>query len=145
MDGSYFQRDGTVVKLVTTLKGPSTLLSNSKQKDIRKKINNMQSTVKLRKLRSELQEMKNENNGEVALIQQKIRLETLELRKKMGDILDKKSINSMKNGEAAIYTVGNDKIGCIHSEPPINVDRLFMSILPCTVSEINELKKRWKI
>ena len=39
--------------------------------------------------------------------------------------------------------MGNDKVAAIHSEPPINEKRIFLSILPGHVSEIEELRKRW--
>ena len=39
----------------------------------------------------------------------------------------------------------NSDLATIHSEPPIHEDRIFISILPMTIDEIDQLKLRWEI
>lgn len=147
MDGMYFGKHDTPgLKLVTTLKGPSTLLSNSKQKNIRQKIRNLNLDKSIQKLYQQLENASQKNDkNKIYEIQEKITDLRIISRKKIVKILDKKTITQMDNGQAAIYTVNNSNYGCIHSEPPINQNRIFMSILPGTVEEINEMKIRWKI
>jgi hypothetical protein len=43
-----------------------------------------------------------------------------------------------------IFIVGNTEKALIHSEPPMTEERIFISILPGTEKQIENLKKRWK-
>jgi hypothetical protein len=143
LDGRYFEDKYTpTLKFVTTLKGPSTLLSDSKQHNIRGRIRKETNTLKLQKLFSKLREAIKDNNKEIMLdLHKKIQHENIKTRKKVAKILDKDSVHSMSNGDGAIYTTNNSLYGCLHSEPPINEERIFVSILPGTEAEIEELKK----
>lgn len=46
-------------------------------------------------------------------------------------------------GQGAFFIVGDKERGAVHSEPKIDSERLFISILPGSESEIKELKARW--
>ncbi|MDX1921611.1 MAG: hypothetical protein SFW65_00590 [Alphaproteobacteria bacterium] len=45
--------------------------------------------------------------------------------------------------QGAVFAVGDRKASTIHSEPPVNAPRLFLSIVPGTRDQIAALKKRW--
>lgn len=57
-------------------------------------------------------------------------------------IVQKYKIESPKSGEVALFRVGDEK-GAVHSEPNIKTDRLFISILPGSYEEIDELYNNW--
>lgn len=147
MDGRYFgENDTPSLKLVTTLKGPPTLLSNSKQKNIRQDIQNLNFGKPMHKLYQQLKIASQKNDKkQIYELQEKIKNLRITSREKIVKILDEKTITQMDNGQAAIYTVNNSDYGCIHSEPPITQNRIFMSILPGTIDEINEMKILRKI
>lgn len=46
-------------------------------------------------------------------------------------------------GQGAVFIVGSDN-GAIHSEPQITEGRLFISVVPGSAEQIEELKKLWK-
>lgn len=58
-------------------------------------------------------------------------------------LLDLNKAESPKKGEGVFFIVGNDDLGAVHSEPIMDEERLFFSILIGDESEINELDQRW--
>ncbi len=46
--------------------------------------------------------------------------------------------------EAGLFAVGESPNAALHSEPPFDVPRIFVSIVPGTISQIEELRKRWQ-
>ena len=143
LDGRYFGKIKVpTLKLVSTLKGPSTLLSNSDQKDIRKIICDLNYDDEIRKMTQELKEIGKSDVKKLKMLRKSLEEYRLKNRKKIMKILNKESIVKMKSGDAAIYTTNNSEFGCIHSEPKITEDRIFFSVLPCTFEEMKELKMR---
>lgn len=63
-------------------------------------------------------------------------------RKVLAKKLDINKAISAKFGQAAIFVVGT-KYSAVHSEPPIREGRLFLSVVPGTKNQINELYQRW--
>ena len=68
---------------------------------------------------------------------------SLEDRLLADQIVRKYKIESPQIGELAIFRVGDEEKGAVHSEPHITVDRLFISILPGSEEEIRELYNFW--
>jgi hypothetical protein len=57
---------------------------------------------------------------------------------------EKIKVIQTKNNEGCIfYNVPDGDGGALHSEPKINEPRLFISILPSSKENIEELKNRW--
>lgn len=52
-------------------------------------------------------------------------------------------IIQVKNNKGVIFFTSNDKIAGLHSEPKQTTPRLFISILPGSKENIEELNKRW--
>ncbi len=46
--------------------------------------------------------------------------------------------------EAGLFAVGQSPKAALHSEPPFDLSRIFVSIVPGTVAQISELQKRWQ-
>lgn len=69
----------------------------------------------------------------------------IEYREKMDKIIKKCMLFQAKQNQGAIFATGNPSIAAIHSEPNMNESRIFISILPGTIEEINELKLRWRV
>lgn len=65
-------------------------------------------------------------------------------RQLLADSLDKKNIVSGAFGQGVIFAVGSDDVVAVHSEPPIQEERLFLSIVPGSPLQIQELQQRWK-
>lgn len=61
----------------------------------------------------------------------------------LAELLDINKAESPKRGEGVFFVVADNKMSAVHSEPRMNEDRLFFSILVGDVSEINELYSRW--
>lgn len=64
-------------------------------------------------------------------------------RQLLADSLDKKNIVSGAFGQGVVFAVGCDN-AAVHSEPPIHEERLFLSIVPGSSAQIQELQQRWK-
>lgn len=121
-DGYYYSPfEGNQYKVALTLKGPGTLF--------------LKLPSEVRKLFMETQyEMTPENSDE--------------MRKKLIRLLEKYSIDKslIHQGKAysgTVFIVGNSDNAAIHSEPPINSERLFVSILPGSKKQIQELYNKW--
>lgn len=118
-DGNFYdsiKKNEKQSKFIITLKGPGTLLINPDD-DTRDKFSSL-NTHKI--------------------------LTKDEIRMKGYDLLKNENIIKANN-QGIIFFVGNVELAAIHSEPPINEKRIFLSILPGHESEINELKKRWNV
>jgi hypothetical protein len=61
----------------------------------------------------------------------------------LAELLDINKAESPKRGEGVFFVVADNKISAVHSEPRMNENRLFFSILVGNESEINELYSRW--
>jgi len=62
------------------------------------------------------------------------------IRPKLAKLVGKK-YNKVPDNKGLIFEVGS-KNAVIHSEPPIEHERIFISILPGSYEQISELKKR---
>ena len=56
----------------------------------------------------------------------------------LSELLDLKKAESPKLGEGVLFIVSDDQLGAVHSEPKIDENRLFFSILIGDESEIEE-------
>jgi hypothetical protein len=121
-DGNYYKSDNIQTKFIITLKGDSTLIINPNNK-IKKDFFNIK--VDQNKL----------NDKEL--------MKTQLLKNKVVSNEKIININTLINGIISISA--NPKLATIHSEPPIKNNRIFLSILPMTKNEMNDLKLRWNI
>jgi hypothetical protein len=117
-DGNYYKSNNIQTKFILTLKGNSTLIINPNQK-IKKKFFDIDNKINIDESEIKLLRNKIVNNEKII------------------------NINTLTNGIIIIST--NPKLVTIHSEPPIRENRIFLSILPMTKNELNELKIRWNI
>lgn len=133
MDG-YFYRpyDTQQYKFALLLKGPSTLfckLSTDHKNafDILKK--------------KEIQKIVQDENGKIIKYE-----EDMSNRKALAALISsfQTPIATAKPYQGAVFVVGGNN-SAIHSEPPISENRLFLSILPGSKSQIDELRLRWGI
>jgi hypothetical protein len=123
-DGTFFSTETHSSKFVTVLKGPGTLLIKGT-----KKINQIYNEI--------LIEKRKEINKNQQLIENKY-------RPIIAAKLANEKIVKLKNTQGVIFFAGNpNDIAALHSEPPIDTPRLFISILPSTETNIKELKQRW--
>ena len=67
----------------------------------------------------------------------------MNVRKKQNAIFARKKVKQLKNNEGLIFIVGNKEKALIHSEPSMKEERIFISILPGTEKQIENIKKRW--
>ncbi|AYV81714.1 MAG: hypothetical protein Harvfovirus55_3 [Harvfovirus sp.] len=121
VDGTFFEKDHRIQsKFVTVLKGDGTLFAVV-DGDTRTKFLDSRKIVPW-------------NYEEVQAQQNKI-------------IAGAQGVKFLQlaNSQGAIFLVGNDKMAAIHSEPPFNQKRIFLSILPGDKSEIEQLTNRWKV
>lgn len=54
---------------------------------------------------------------------------------------DPKKVVRSCAGDGYFFLAGEFKKGAIHSEPPIDEQRIFLSFIPCEERELEELKK----
>lgn len=130
-DGPFFLNnpDAIQAKFITIFKGPGTLfLKNEKES------NEIFQKIKLEK-RKELIKIKNNNYQKIDEIDNKY-------RPIINEALNKFKKTELKNNEGLIFSVNMEK-HFIHSEPCINEHRLFISILPGSREDIEELKLRF--
>lgn len=115
-DGYYYEPfQGNQYKVVISLKGAGTLFS-SVAPSVRRAFNALQKLE-----------------------------DTEETRQQRARLLAPHSPSSpFVWGQGSIFIVGSPTNAAIHSEPPIKEERLFMSVLPGTKSQIGDLYKRWK-
>ena len=117
IDGRYYNNESIQYKFILSLKGPSTLIINPNNK-IRKKF---------------LQILDKDNDR-------------INIRLERNKIVKNESIIKVKTLINGVITMSNNSnLATIHSEPPIHEDRIFISILPMTIDEIDQLKLRWEI
>ena len=57
--------------------------------------------------------------------------------------MDLNKAESPKKGEGVFFIVSDAKFGAVHSEPKMNENRLFFSVLIGNESEIEELDLKW--
>jgi hypothetical protein len=137
-DNLFFKFDSNELytsKFVTILKGPGTLLIKGTNKVNQIHIENLKKECG-EALPPKNQKMADEQN---LRIQEKYRYG---LAKKLAD----EKIVQVKNTQGLIFFTGvTMEHGALHSEPPINEPRMFISILPSSETNIITLKKKWNI
>ena len=128
-DGRFFiESDKETPKFATVLKGPGTLL--------------IKHSAKIDKMYKEIQ---NEARKEMRDVKQG----SINVQNKYRYIYAKKfekiKIIQTKNDEGVVFypVISDQSIGAIHSEPKIDIPRLFLSILPGSKENINNLKERF--
>ena len=132
-DGNFFLQGPIELhtsKFATVLKGPGTLLIKGT-----KKVNQIynENLIEQRKEYIPTKDMKEQSRR---------------IHKKYRPILAKKLANEkviqVKNTQGVIFFAGNPREkAALHSEPPNDAPRLFISILPSTEANIKDLKERW--
>jgi len=141
-DGNFFLQGPIELhtsKFATVLKGPGTLLIKGT-----KKVNQIynENLIEQRKEYIPTKVMKE------IIAKGTFGKQSRRIHKKYRPILAKKLANEkviqVKNTQGVIFFAGNpvDK-AALHSEPPNDVPRLFISILPSTETNIKDLKERW--
>jgi len=118
-DGTYYstKENEIVQKFILTIKGPGTLICEPSE----------QGQQKFDEV------FYNTNNT----------FSDLEIREKLAHALIDEHIHQLTNNQGCFFTIGSDLKSSIHSEPNITQPRLFISILPGTFEQIEELRIRW--
>ena len=143
-DGKYFidndmKQLSMDSKFVTVLKGPGTLLIKST-----KSINKIYKTINDKEREEKRNFPYNDTKNEYNLVMQRKIGEKYRLI--YAKRFDKKKIIQPTNNMSAILFSGDDIIkGALHSEPKKDTPRMFISILPGSKKDIEELKKRWNV
>ncbi|AYV82737.1 MAG: hypothetical protein Hyperionvirus2_105 [Hyperionvirus sp.] len=120
IDGNFYKSDQKFQsKFVTVLKGPGTLFAELDEQT-RAEFFNTAHIVPW-------------NYDQQQLYQNKIIADAPNIK-----------FTQLTNNQGAIFIVGNLTLSAIHSEPPFNEPRIFLSILPADKSEIEQLTARWK-
>lgn len=131
MDGSYFESINDVYKFVITLKGDTTLFYKKNDINFHKKVNNYDDEL----IKKNYKINKDDKNGN------KYRI-TTDYKLKFSKIFKEKNYLTLNSKTGVLYLVGNRMRGCYHSEPYVTTDdRLFLSILPGTETEISTLDR----
>jgi hypothetical protein len=130
-DGSFFpHQDDEQAKILTTLKGPGTLLCNVSD-ETRKEYG----TIRQQAFR-EL----NVNNTMKNATKKQLDEHDHKVRPQLVALLAPYEIQQAQTRQGVIFLVGNSATtAAFHSEPAINTDRLFISILPGTDEQIKFL------
>lgn len=110
---------GYSYKIIVALKGASTLLCNPS------------ATVRAEFFKTRSTASQSRNNA------------TQSVRTRLANLLTNSIVLSAKKGQAAVFIMGSEKFGAIHSEPVINEPRIFMSIVPGNHDQITELYNKW--
>lgn len=115
IDGRYYQSEGVVeqVKAVIALKGEGTLLNRLPPE---KRGDFMEA------LGADVDEM--------------------ECRRRCAELIAPTGTEVTPPGCGTVFIVGSER-AAVHSEPPITCERLFLSILPGTKEQIEELRQNW--
>lgn len=66
-----------------------------------------------------------------------------EERKFLSQLLEGENIETAKPGQGSFFIVGDNDKAAVHSEPKMDCERLFFSVLPGNKDEIDELNTRW--
>jgi len=139
-DGSFFMNPPQRInqfKFVTILKGNGTLFYKD-SKQINKIYND---NISKRNAEYASSTIKQTFDDEI----------TMKYRKKLANSLKKIKYKQLNNVVGLIFRTGNYNNrnnlndGLLHSEPRMDKSRFFISILPCSELEINELMERWNI
>lgn len=67
-----------------------------------------------------------------------------ERRKKIAALVDGTNTSSPSSGQGVVFVVGSEDKAAVHAEPDIQQDRLFISVVPGTAVQIEELRQSWK-
>jgi hypothetical protein len=121
MDGKFFTspEDNELLqtKFITSLKGPGTIMINATKTE-KQKYNDL---------------MKDDSI---------INRQGDAFRKKTNEIFKNRKVHQLTNNQGLIFVVGRES-ALVHSEPPIHEKRIFVSVLPGTERQIEQLKMRW--
>jgi hypothetical protein len=120
IDGYFFRPfSGDQQKVVVALKGPGTLFAHL--------------TRKWREVFLECAQ----RHQRTAL--------ALEGREELRQIVEAGgAVKATRAMEGTIFTVGCHESATIHSEPKISSERMFLSLVPGSMEQINALRERWK-
>ena len=114
-DGYYYEPFlGDQKKVVATLKGAPTLI-NDLRGHLRQQFNALFSVIPH---------------------------DDIEGRKEIAALVDSSKTSQAFPGQGSIFVAGSAR-AALHSEPPIKEPRLFLSVLPGSSVQIEELRKRW--
>jgi hypothetical protein len=70
---------------------------------------------------------------------------TKSVRSRLVDLLQGHTMHQAEFGQGIMFIMGDKTIGAIHSEPAIDESRIFISIVPGTHEQIQELYNRWHV
>jgi hypothetical protein len=134
-DGSYFQGQKLYnIKLLTTLKGPPTLISKWNNKAYMEENKYFQLIEKKRmELNKSKSKLKSININEFEEKQRII------LRKKLSKLLQ-----PINHSDSA-YSYVNGKYATYHSEPYVQEDRIFLAIMPNSLENIKKCRQKTKL
>ena len=59
------------------------------------------------------------------------------------ELLAGSAVEQISTGQGVRFLIGDPNVAAVYSEPPLNHDRLHLSILPGTKDQIQELHDRW--
>ena len=76
-----------------------------------------------------------------ALLEQQ-RLDTADARLIKADMLKSSTTTTASPGFGTLFITGSD-CAAFHSEPPLTEDRIFLSVVPGSEEQIEELRRRW--
>ncbi|MDB5491106.1 MAG: hypothetical protein JWO78_955 [Micavibrio sp.] len=118
-DGWFYEptENTSQKKIALTLKGPKTLLNN---------------------LPDSLREVFHK-------LLRSFQSDTTENRRTLEKLVNPADTQIPLPGQGTIFTVGDIEHSAVHSEPPIDSERLFMSVVPGTRAQIEELRQRWNV
>ncbi len=126
-DGYYYSPfRGFMYKIALTLKGPTTLFYNISSQD--------------RKKFDEIFDRKIEYKDENGQLQRESYGDTIEGRKELDKDIDHSKVHQPKLYTGTVFIVGDN--AAVHSEPPIHSDRIFISIVPGSKKQIQELQNK---
>lgn len=129
IDGTFFNSNRIQSKFITVLKGPGTLFIKKS-----KNTHEIYNQTILNKYKEIQKDKKYVNEIYKKDIEEKY-------RKILANKFKNIKYKQLKNDQGLIFLVGKD--GLLHSEPKIDESRIFISILPGSQEEIQELKNRW--
>ena len=115
--------DHILYKIACALKGDSTLFCNVS--------NDMRSQYLAMRSKSYVDKKKSREQAASAI------------RMNIAEFLQDLDVEFANAGQAAIFIMGDEKTGAIHSEPVMDKDRIFMSIIPGNHQQIQELYHNW--
>ncbi|MCE2716213.1 MAG: hypothetical protein ACK4V2_04255 [Pseudomonadota bacterium] len=122
-DGYYYPPyKGRVPKVVFTLKGPTTLFYSASSDD--------------RKVYDEIFYRRVEDQNDYYYGN------TIEGRNDLVKIINNSNVHQPLLQTGTVYIVGDKTSAAIHSEPTIHEDRIFISIVPGSKKQIQELRSR---